>query len=214
MSIEAPPLTEPAFSVLDAEPVPHTAAPTLRFHLHVADPLGRRIHAIALTTQIQVEPARRAYDPRTRERLVELFGDPSRWASTTQPFRWANVSGLVPPFTGATSFAIEVPCTYDLEVAASKYFHSLPDGEVPLHFLFSGMLLYGGEDGRLQIGQVPWSCTARWRMPVDVWRRLMDAHYPGGRWVRLSEETLAALEARKAAEGHHSFDATVAELLR
>ena len=70
-------------------------------------------------------------------------------------------------FTGATSFALDVPCTYDLEVAASKYFYSLPDGEVPLSFLFSGMVLYRGEGDRLQVAQVPWSCTARWRMPVD-----------------------------------------------
>ena len=92
-------------------------------------------------------------------RLVELFGPPERWAATTQVFRWAGVSALVPPFTGATSFALDVPCTYDLEVAASKYFHSLPDGEAPLSFLFNGRVLYSGEGDRLQVAQVPWSCT-------------------------------------------------------
>ena len=116
--------------------------PTLRFHLHVDDPLGRAIHTIALSTQIQIDPARRAYDPETQARLVELFGPPERWASTTQVFRWAHVAALVPGFTGATSFALEVPCTYDLEVAASKYFYSLSGGEVPLSFLFNGMVLY------------------------------------------------------------------------
>jgi hypothetical protein len=85
---------------------------------------------------------------------------------------------LVKGFTGATSFALDVPCTYDLEVAASKYFYSLPDGEVPLSFLFNGMVLYSGETDRLQVAQVPWSCTARWRMPVAAWRRVMDAYYP------------------------------------
>ena len=29
------------------------------------------------------------------------------------------------------------------------------------------MILYRGEDDRLQVVQVPWSCSARWRMPVD-----------------------------------------------
>jgi hypothetical protein len=29
------------------------------------------------------------------------------------------------------------------------------------------MVLYSGEGDRLQVAQVPWSCTARWRMPVD-----------------------------------------------
>jgi hypothetical protein len=204
---------EPVFSVLDTEPVPFAAAPTLRFHLHVDDPLGRAIQTIALSTQIQIDPARRAYDAETMARLVELFGPPERWASTTQVFRWAHVSALVPGFTGATSFALDVPCTYDLEVAASKYFYSLPGGVVPLSFLFNGMVLYQGEHDRLQITQVPWSCVARWDMPVEAWKAMMAAYYPGGGWVRVQSETLDALAARKAAAGHHSFDDLLRELL-
>jgi hypothetical protein len=208
-----PTRVEPTFSVLDVEPVPNAAAPTLRFHLHVEDPLGRDIHTIVLSTQIQIDPARRAYDPESRERLVELFGPPERWASTTQVFRWAHVDMLVKGFTGATSFALDVPCTYDLEVAASKYFYSLPGGEVPLSFLFNGMVLYAGEHDRLQVAQVPWSCTARWRMPVQAWKRVMAAYYPGGGWVRLHTDTLDALAARKAQRGDHSFDDTIRGLL-
>ncbi|MEJ7785041.1 MAG: DUF6084 family protein [Solirubrobacteraceae bacterium] len=209
----APPDTEPVFTVLDVEAVPHSATPTLRFHLHVDDPQGRAVHAIVLSTQINIDPARRTYDGPTRERLVELFGAPERWASTTEVFRWAHVDVLVKGFTGATSFVLDVPCTYDLEVAASKYFYSLPEGEVPLTFLFNGMVLYNGERDRLQVAQVPWSCTARWRMPVDAWKRVMAAYYPGGGWVRMNSETLEALAARKAASGHHSFDDTLRELL-
>ncbi len=205
---------EPVFTVLDAEPVPYAAAPTLRFHLHVDDPLGRAIQTVALSTQIQIDPARRVYDAETMARLVELFGPPERWAATTQVFRWANVSALVPGFTGATSFALDVPCTYDLEVAASKYFYSLPDGAVPLSFLFNGMVLYQGEHDRLQIMQVPWSCVARWEMPVESWQAMMRAYYPGGSWVRVQSDTLDALAERKAAAGHHSFDDLLRELLR
>ena len=35
-----------------------------------------------------------------------------------------------------------MPCTYDLEVAASRYLDALADGEVPLEFLFSGSVFY------------------------------------------------------------------------
>ena len=99
-------------------------------------------------------------------------------------------------FTGATSFALEVPCTYDLEVAASKYFYSLPDGEVPLSFHFNGRCSTAASADRLQVAQVPWSCTARWRMPVDAWKGVMDAYYPGGGWVRLHDRD--ARRARRA----------------
>lgn len=211
MSLEV--ATEPVFTVLGVRPAPHTAAPTLRFELHVSDPSGREVHAIALSTQIHIDPARRRHDPETRTRLVELFGAPERWGSTTQSWEWARIDVLVHGFTGATVFSLDLPCTYDLEVAASKYLYSLPDGEAPLSFHFSGMILYAGEHDRLQVTTVPWSCTTRFRLPVATWRSAMDAIYPGGGWVRLSHETLEALSRRKAREGAHSYDACVAQLL-
>ncbi|MCW2997222.1 MAG: hypothetical protein JWN65_771 [Solirubrobacterales bacterium] len=204
----------PAFTVLDVAAVRHAATPTLRFDMHVSDPAGREVYAIALSVQIQIDPAQREYDDATRERLVELFGAPERWGATTHSFQWARIEVLVPSFTGATSFALQVPCTYDLEVAAAKYFYSLPDGMVPLSFHYSGMVLYRGDgDGGVQVTPVPWSCSTRWRMPVAAWKDAMAAVYPGGGWVRLTPETLQALLDRKAADGHHSFDALVSALL-
>ena len=40
-----------------------------------------------------------------------------------------------------------MPCTYDLELAAAKYLYSLPGGQVPLLFNFTGTIFYRGEDG-------------------------------------------------------------------
>jgi hypothetical protein len=202
------------FAVLGAEPMEHSATPGVRFHLHVTEPEGREVYTIALSSQVHIDPARRAYDAATRERLVELFGAPERWGATTHTFQWARIESLVPTFTGSTEFTIEVPCTYDLEVASAKYFHGLPDGEVPLSFHFNGTVLYRGDDDRLQVVLVPWSCSTRWRMPVAVWQRTIAAHYPAGGWIRLQDETLEALSRRKSERGMHSFDDTVRDLLR
>lgn len=199
----------PAFEVLDAGPVAHAAAPTLRFALRVTETSGADVHAIALGAQLQIDPAKRSYDDATRERLVELFGEPARWAATTRSFLWAQIGTVVPAFSGAADFSLDVPCTYDLEVAAAKYVYSLPDGEVPLTFHFSGTILHSER----QIAMVPWSCSASFRLPVETWRALMGAHYPGGGWVRLETETLDRLAARKAAGGLPSYDATIAGLL-
>jgi hypothetical protein len=209
---------DPEFTVLDVAAVRHAATPTLRFDMHVSDPAGREVYAIALSVQIQIDPAKREYDDATRARLVELFGAPERWGATTHSFEWARIEVLVPSFTGATSFVVQVPCTYDLEIAAAKYFYSLPDGMVPLSFHYSGMVLYRSQEdddrgGSMHVTPVPWSCSTRWRMPVDTWKRAMAAHYPGGGWVRLGTQTLDALAERKAATGHHSFDALVGDLL-
>ena len=109
---------DPTFEVLGAEPVAHAAAPTMSFTLRVTN--DEPLHAIALSTQINIDPARRTYDAETRERLVELFGAPERWAATTRSFLWTQVGALVPGFSGATEFTLTVPCTYDLELSRRR----------------------------------------------------------------------------------------------
>jgi hypothetical protein len=209
--LAAPPVLE--FDVTGAEPIEHAATPGVRFHVRATDPEGNEVYAVALTTQVQIDPALRVHADEERARLVELFGPPERWATTTRALQWARVQSLVPSFTGSTGFALEVPCTYDLEVVSAKYISALDDGDVPLTFHFNGTVLYCGPDDRLQVVLVPWSCSVRWRMPVAVWRRTIDAHYPGGGWIRLQSETLEALARRKAELGVHSFDDTVRGLL-
>jgi hypothetical protein len=104
----------PEFAVLGVEVVEDAAAPTLRFRLGISEGSQREIFTIALTAQINVEPARRDYDTATRERLVDLFGEPERWPATTHPFVWAQSATLVPTFTGAGMFTLPVPTTFDL----------------------------------------------------------------------------------------------------
>ena len=65
----------------------------------------------------------------------------------------------------------------------------------------------------MQIVQVPWECTAKFGLPVSVWRETIAHHYPGGGWVRLSDDTLERLSLRKAEHGLPTYDAAVEELL-
>jgi hypothetical protein len=204
---------DPEFEVLGVGHVERAAAPTLRFRLAVRDRSQRPIYTIALSLLIMIEPAKRSYAPAERERLVELFGEPERWASTTQSFRWAQVDVLVPRFGGETTVEVPVPCTYDHEVAASKYFGGLEDGEVPLRFDINGTIFYEAGDGRLQLLVVPWDRSVRYSMPVAAWRRMIEAQYPFRRWIALDAETVDRLARRRAARGLPSFDACVDELL-
>src|SRR6202035_1809409 len=107
---------EPEFAVLGARPVRHAAAQTLTFDLQASEPAGRPVYMIALTIQVMIEPARRAYDEATRERLVELFGAPERWAVTTRALVWTQLDVLVPAFTGTTTVSVPIACAYDLEL--------------------------------------------------------------------------------------------------
>ncbi|HEY2260437.1 MAG TPA: DUF6084 family protein [Solirubrobacteraceae bacterium] len=208
-----PLVPEPQFAVTGAAHMAFAAAPTMLFAATASDPSGQEIQSIALTAQVMIDPAKRGYDPETRERLAELFGPPASWAPATSGLAWARVTTTVPGFTGSTTFALEVPCTYDLEVAAAKYFYAVQDGAVPLSFHFNGNVFYRPPSGRLMVVPVSWTSTAQFRMPVTVWRAMIAEHYPGGGWVRLSDQTLASLNRRRAQRGLPTFDACVGELL-
>ena len=168
---------------------------------------------IALKIQLMIEPARRVYDDDTRDRLIELFGAPERWAVTTRSLVWSQLDVVVPAFTGSTTVVVPIACNYDLEVTAAKYLHSLPDGEAPLALHFNGIVYYPGEDGGLQMVLVPWTRSIDFRMPVSVWRETIEHYYPNTGWVGLRAETLAALQRLKVERGLATFDACVAELL-
>ncbi len=208
------PRPAPEFEILGVEAVRHAAAPTLHFATRVTEPEGREVYTIALRAQVMIEPAKRSYDDETKARLVELFGEPERWGTTTKPSVLAEIDVLVPAFTGATTFTIPFRASFDLELAAAKYFYSLPDGEVPLSFNFTGSIFYRAGDGRMQVEQIRWDTAAPFALPVSTWREMIRNHYPDGGWVTLGTETLDALAARKAQLGLTSFDATVAALLR
>jgi hypothetical protein len=202
------------FEVISARPVKYAAAPMLALDLQITESRAAPVYMIALTIQLMIEPARRRYDDATRERLVELFGAPERWAVTTRSLVWAKLDVLVPAFTGTTTVTVPISCHYDLELAAAKYLHSLPDGEAPLALHFNGMIYYPAADGGLQMTLIPWSKSIDFRMPVSIWRETIEHHYPGTAWVAVRAETLDALQREKLARGLATLDACVDALLK
>lgn len=50
---------------------------------------------------------------------------------------------MVPSFTGEIETDVPVPCSYDMDIAAGRYFSALEDGEAPLLMLFSGTAFTG-----------------------------------------------------------------------
>lgn len=201
------------FEVLGAAHEPFAAQPTLRFEMGVSEPSGRDIFAISLTAQINFDPARREYDAATREALFEIFGAPERWPATTRSFLWTHATAMVHSFSGAITFGLEVPCTADLEVVASRYVSALPDGDVPLSFHFTGRILYAGPNRQVQVVHLPWSTQCQYRMPVAVWKAMIKHHHGESGFALLHNDTIQGLLDYKRARGLHSFDACVVDLL-
>lgn len=198
------------FDVVRAEPVDFAAVPTIRFVLGIES--DRDVRSILLDTQIAIAARRRSYDPESHDRLFALFGAPEGWGSTLRNLLWSRQTVVVPAFSGRTEVDLLVPCSYDVEVAASGYFDALEDGHVPLELTFSGSLFYAGENGMLQTERISWESEAEFRFPVAVWREVMDRHFPGAAWLRLRKGTFDRLRAYRSRTSL-SWDDAVERLL-
>ena len=183
--------------VLGVNPEPYGAVPTLLFGLAVTEESGDPIHAVALRAQIQIEPQRRRYSTVEEARLLELFGEQPQWGESLRPFLWTHATTMVTGFTGRTEVDLPVTCSYDFEVAGAKYLHALGDGDIPLTLLFSGTV-FARRDGVVSVQPVPWTVEASHRLPVSVWRDLMDLYFPNSGWIRLRRETIDSLTRYKA----------------
>jgi hypothetical protein len=201
------------FDCLGVRSEPYALTPTLAFTVRVSETTGATVHAFALRCQIRVEPRRRQYTEAEAERMADLFGDRSRWEQTQRPMQMATVSTLVRGFTGSTDVDVPVPCSYDLEIASTRYFHALDDGTVALLLLFSGTVFLDHGAAPFAVQQVPWSAESPYRMPVAVWREMVERDFPGSAWLRCSRDTLDALGRFKSRHALPTWDHTIRALL-
>ena len=202
------------FGVEGAEVLEYAAAPSLLFKLRIENLEEELIRSVSLNTQVRIAATQRHYDAAEQERLLEVFGEPHRWGNTLRSLLWTHTTLQISPFSGSTVVDMPVPCTYDLEVAAAKYFYALEDGEVPLEFLFSGTVFYAGEGGRLQIARISWEKEAEYRMPIRLWKEMMERYFPNSAWIRLHKDAFDQLYDYKVRRGLPTWEAAVESLLR
>jgi Family of unknown function (DUF6084) len=202
----------PAFTVAGIAVDRYAATPTLLLDLRIDDPGSDPVHALALRAQVVLEPQRSVHSDAEAGRLLDVFGDRSRWSATLRPTTWTTCATVVPGLTGGTAVPLPLPVTYDLEIAVGRYLQALDDGEVPLRLLFSGTVFRLGGRG-VWVQPVPWSAEATCRLPVAVWREAVDLHWPDSGWLRLRRDTLRALQEHRARIGATSFEETLADLL-
>jgi Family of unknown function (DUF6084) len=206
-------MPELGFAVDGAAAVPYCATPTLALKLRVTSQGGERVHTVALDCQVRIEAQRRRYGPAEKERLVELFGEPSRWGQTLRSLLWTHASVSVPPFEGGTVVDLQLPCTADFNMLAGKYFAALEDGKVPISLLFSGSVFYAREDGALQVARVPWSAEAAYDLPVTTWNDLLDLYFPNLGWLSVRRDVFDRLYAYRTRRGLPTWEQALDELL-
>ena len=144
---------------------------------------------------------------------MELFGERSRWGDSVRPFLWTHVSTMVTGFTGSTEVDLPVTCTYDFEVAGTKYLHTLRGGEIPLLLLFSGTCFTKGSAGFVA-EPVAWDQEASFGLPLSVWREVMDLYFPNSGWIRVDCDTLDALQRFKVGRALPTWEQAFEQLLK
>jgi len=200
--------------VESAPVVPYAAAPVLAFRLRVTNqPATELIHTIVLRCQIQLEVTRRTYTPKEKKRMQDIFGEPERWSRTLRNLLWTHASVVVPQFRDTTLVDLPVPCTFDFNVAATKYFAGLGAGDVPLILMFSGTVFYAESDGLLQVSPISWQMETKFRLPVKVWREMMDAYYPNSAWLCLRRDAFDRLNQYKTQHGIPTWEALIESLV-
>ncbi len=202
------------FRIEGAEVLEYAAVPSLLFRLRIENLEEEPIRSVSLNTQVRIAATQRHYEEAEQDRLLELFGEPGRWGTTLRSLLWTHTVVQVPAFSGSTVVDMPVTCTYDLEVVAAKYFHALNGGETPLEFLFSGTVFYTEEDGRMQVNRISWEKEAEFRMPVRLWKALMERYFPNSAWLRLRKDAFDQLYDYKTRMGLPTWEAAVESLLR
>ena len=207
-------MPELSFRIEGAAVVPYAVAPTLAFQLRITNGnADETIHTVALRCQIQIEVTRRRYTPEEQGRMRDLFGEPERWSQTLRSLLWTHASVVVPGFKGSTMVDLPIPCTFDFNVAATKYFEGLMEGEIPVQVMFSGTTFYANPEGALQVAPISWEQEARFKLPVKVWREMMDSYYPNNVWLNLRRDVFERLYQYKTQRGIPTWEQALESVL-
>ena len=181
-----------------ARPEPHAAVPTIMFRLRVDEADGgsgpRRWPCAARSASSRSAAATaRARRSSSTSSSARRPSGATRCAPSCGPTcRRRSAGSTARPSSTCPSSA---PTTS--RWPAAKYLHALGDGEIPLILLFSGTVFTQGRAG-LRGRTALVVAEASYRLPVAVWRAMMDLYFPNSGWLRLSRDTLDALQRFKA----------------
>lgn len=208
-------MVELAFAIEGASIEPYAAEPIILFKLRItSDASAIAVKNVLLSCQVRIDAFRRRYTAQEQERLSELFGEPHRFEDTLHSMLWTHTSVQAGAFTSECAVDLPIACSFDFNVAATKYFYGLESGEVPLSFLFSGTVFYPDDEGFLQMDPIPWSKEASYRLPVRLWQEAIELHYPRSAWLRIGRDVFDEIYRQKRRHGFTSWEQTLLALLK
>jgi Family of unknown function (DUF6084) len=164
----------------------------MNFRVRVSNLGIEPVRVAALCCKIEIDAPRRAYNAEDHERLKDLFGESSVWANSVDPLLWTSTTMIVPEFSESVLCELAAPCSFDFNVAATKYFYGLQEGAAPLRFQFGGQVFFENAAGVLESAAIAKE-SACYALPIAAWSDMMEQFYPASVWLRLPRETFERL---------------------
>ncbi len=151
-------------------------------------------------SMITVEPAKRSYDDEARERLVELFGEPGALGDDDGELplgpgrRAGRRRSPARPSSDPDDRLHVRPRDRRDEVLRRPQRRDRPASRA----LQRHRLLRGRRRASADGPSCPGTAPSRFELPVEIWREMIDAHYPYRGWVPADKQTIARLGRLKA----------------
>jgi hypothetical protein len=79
--------------------------------------------------------------------------------------------------------------------------------------MFSGTVFYMDPAGDLQVAPIPWDKEAKFRLPLKVWKDMIDAYYPNSAWLSLRRDVFDRLYQYKIRNGIPTWEQAIEQLL-
>ena len=170
--------------------------------------------SISLRTQIRIAATQRRYDPPEQERLRELFGEPHQWKDTLRSLLWTNTNTIVPRFSGGTVVRDARYLHLRLRRGRNQVLRT-PWKTERYRWSSCSAARYsiGVRAGRLQAAQISWEKEAKFRLPVRLWREMMDHYFPNSAWLRLRKDTFDRLYDYRSRNALLTWERTLESLL-
>ena len=73
--------------------------------------------------------------------------------------------------------------------------------------------LYEPAGGALQIEQIPWDREAKYRLPVRIWKEMIDIYYPNVAWLCLRRDVFEKLSQYKMDRGIPTWEETLESII-
>jgi len=205
-------MVDVGFSFRGASAVPHSASPLVALHIDVTANGSDRIDSMLLSAMVRIQASERPHSARERENLAELFGGPSSWARAAKSLLWAQVTTVVPGFTGTAGFDVLLPCSHDFTAAAAKYLHGLEGGDIPIVAQFSGSVFHRTGTG-LEVARIPWDREASGKLSHALFHAVIDEHFPNATVLTLGRDVFQRLNRYRREQGLLRLDDAIERLL-